>query len=86
MKTRQKIRTGTILLSFFLFPVTFYYLSPGLIVEAAIKAIVNGSFIMFGLLFVSSLFLDRAYCRWMPVWFLAAQVLRMKNFLFLKSS
>ena len=53
-----------ILLSFFLFPATFYYLSPALIVQAAAKGIINGSFIMFGLLFVSSLVLGRAFCGW----------------------
>lgn len=55
---------GIILFSFFLFPVTFYYLSPVLIVEAAAQGVVNGSFIVFGLLFISSLVLGRAYCGW----------------------
>ena len=64
MKTRQKIRMGVILLSFFLFPVTFYYLSPVLIVQAAAQGVVNGSFIVFGLLFISSLILGRGYCGW----------------------
>ncbi len=61
---RQKIRTGIILFAFFLFPALFYYLSPYLIVEAASQGIVNGSFIVFALLFVSSLFLGRAFCGW----------------------
>ena len=64
MKTRQKIRTASILLSFFLFPATFYYLSPVVIVRAASQGIVNGSFIMFALLFLSSLVLGRAFCGW----------------------
>ncbi len=64
MKTRQKLRMGIILFSFFLFPATFYYLSPVLIVQAASQGIVNGSFIVFGLLFASALFLGRAYCGW----------------------
>ena len=37
MKTRQKIRKGLILLSFFLFPAIFYYLSPVLIIQASSK-------------------------------------------------
>lgn len=53
-----------ILLSFFLFPALFYYLSPALIIEASSKGIVNGSFIVFALLFVSALFLGRGYCGW----------------------
>ena len=55
---------GIILFSFFLFPATFYYLSPVLIVQAASQGIVNGSVIVFGLLFVSALLLGRAYCGW----------------------
>ena len=64
MKTRQKIRAGSILFSFFLFPATFYYLSPALILQAAMEGVINGSFIMFGLLFLSSLVLGRAFCGW----------------------
>jgi len=62
MNTRQNIRRGIILFSFFLFPATFYYLSPYLIVDAAAKGIINGSFIMFALLFASSMVLGRAFC------------------------
>jgi ferredoxin-type protein NapH len=64
MKPRQKIRTGIILFTFFLFPAVFYYLSPYLILEATSKGIVNGSFIVFISLFASSLVLGRAYCGW----------------------
>lgn len=64
INTRQNIRRGIILFSFFLFPATFYYMSPYLIVDAAAKGIVNGSFIVFALLFVSSLVLGRAFCGW----------------------
>ena len=64
LKRRQKIRKGLILFSFFLFPATFYYLSPVLILQASSRGIVNGSFVIFTLLFASSLFLGRAYCGW----------------------
>ena len=64
MKYRQKLRKGIILFSFFLFPATFYYFSPVLIIKAATEGIINGSFIMFGLLFISSLVLGRAFCGW----------------------
>lgn len=64
MKTRQKVRKGIILFSFFLFPAIFYYLSPVLIVEASSEGIVNGSFVLFILMFISSLFLGRGYCGW----------------------
>ena len=64
IKNRQKLRKGIILVSFFLFPAIFYYLSPVLIIQASVKGIVNGSFIMFVLMFLSSLVLGRAYCGW----------------------
>jgi len=64
MKTRQKLRKGIILISFFLFPATFYYLSPILIVEASAKGIINGSFILFSLMFISSLLVGRSFCGW----------------------
>lgn len=64
IKPRQKIRKGIILFSFFLFPATFYYLSPVLIVEASARGIINGSFILFVLLFVSALFFGRGFCGW----------------------
>jgi hypothetical protein len=46
MANRQKLRQGIILFSFFLFPATFYYLSPVVILESASYGIVNGSFIV----------------------------------------
>ncbi len=49
---------------FFLFPALFYYLSPYLIIDAASRGTINGSFIVFALLFVSSLLLGRACCGW----------------------
>jgi ferredoxin-type protein NapH len=64
MKSRQKLRKGIIFVSFLLFPATFYYLSPILIIEATRKGIINGSFILFLLMFVSALVLGRAYCGW----------------------
>jgi len=64
MKKRQKIRETLIIISFLFFPVTFYYVSPYLIIEGTIKGIISGSFLSFSLLFVSSLFLGRAFCGW----------------------
>jgi ferredoxin-type protein NapH len=64
MNTRQKIRKGLILFSFFLFPASFFYLSPVLIIQASSKGVINGSVVLFSLLFFSSLFLGRGYCGW----------------------
>lgn len=64
MKYRQKLRNGLILGSFFLFPALFFYFSPVLIIEASAEGIINGSFIIFILLFISSLLLGRGFCGW----------------------
>jgi ferredoxin-type protein NapH len=61
---RQRVRRGLILVVFFMFPAIFYYLSPVLIIQASAEGIINGSFVVFLLLFVGSLFLGRAYCGW----------------------
>lgn len=53
-----------ILFSFFLFPAVFYYLSPVVIIQSTMNGIVNGSLIMFILMFISALVLGRAYCGW----------------------
>ena len=63
-ENKTKLRMGIILFSFFLFPVTFYYLSPVLILQASAQGIVNGSFIVFALQLASALFLGRAFCGW----------------------
>jgi len=64
MNNRQNIRQGIILFSFFLFPATFYYFSPYLIVKATAQGIINGSFIVFSFLFLSALVLGRCFCGW----------------------
>lgn len=61
---RQRIRKALIILAFLSFPITINYLSPYLIIDSAMKGIVNGSLIMFALMFISSLFLGRAWCGW----------------------
>ncbi len=64
MKTRQKIRKSIILVSFLLFPITMFYLSPVIIIFGASKGIIVGSFILFSILFISSLFFGRFFCGW----------------------
>lgn len=59
---KQTVRKTILLISFLLFPVTIWYFSPYLIVQAASEHIMNGSFIVFCLMFVSSLFIGRAWC------------------------
>ncbi len=61
---RQKIRSLLVLVMFALFPIIYYYFSPYLVIMGASEGIVAGSLIVFVLLFVSSLFLGRAFCGW----------------------
>ncbi|MFP4448920.1 MAG: 4Fe-4S binding protein [Bacteroidales bacterium] len=61
---RQKTRKTILIISFLLFPATFLYFSPVLIIEGSAEGIITGSFLLFGFLFVSSFFLGRAFCGW----------------------
>jgi ferredoxin-type protein NapH len=64
LPTRQRIRKTLVILAFLSFPVTMNFFSPYVIVDGAINGVVNGSLIMFGLMFLASLFLGRAWCGW----------------------
>ncbi|MBI9048484.1 MAG: 4Fe-4S binding protein [Anaerolineaceae bacterium] len=64
LPTRQRVRRGILTFIFLTFPITINYLSPYVIIEAGSQGIINGSLIMFGILFLSSLFLGRAWCGW----------------------
>ena len=61
---RQRIRKGVILTTFILFPIIMNYFSPYVIIDGASQGIVNGSFIVFGLMFLVALVLGRAWCGW----------------------
>jgi polyferredoxin len=61
---RQTIRKRLTYISFFLFPFTFIYFSPYVIVDASLKGIICGSFVVFILLFIGSLVFGRAFCSW----------------------
>ncbi len=60
----QRIRKALIVLMFVLFPVTFYYFSPYLVLMGGSEGIVSGSLLVFAALFASSLFLGRGFCGW----------------------
>jgi len=64
LPTRQRIRKAIVILAFISFPVTMNFLSPYLIIDGAMNGVITGSLIMFGLMFISSLFLGRAWCGW----------------------
>jgi polyferredoxin len=61
---RQRVRKALLFLSLLLFPVTLYYFSPLLILQGASEGVINGSFIVFALMFVSALFVGRLWCGW----------------------
>ena len=62
---RQKVRRIIIFISFLLFPVTIWYFSPYLIIQAASEHIMNGSFIVFMIMLIASMFLNRVWCGWL---------------------
>ncbi len=62
---RQKIRKAILLVMFALFPITYYYFSPYLIIMGASEGVVAGSFITFSAMLIGSLFLGRFFCGWL---------------------
>jgi polyferredoxin len=59
---RQNIRKLLLVISLLLFPVTLYYFSPALILNAGLNGIINGSFIIFALLLICSILFGRIFC------------------------
>ena len=65
---RQITRRALLLVSFVLFQsllIFHLFFSPVLVIVAASQGVVNGSLVIFVLLFLSSLFLGRAFCGWL---------------------
>ncbi|MBN1777904.1 MAG: 4Fe-4S binding protein [Clostridiales bacterium] len=62
---RQKIRKGILTFSALLFPLTFFFLSPYLIVLSATQGIVGGSAMVFFGMFILSIVTSRLYCGWL---------------------
>ncbi|WP_083248186.1 4Fe-4S binding protein [Desulfuribacillus stibiiarsenatis] len=62
---RQVARSMMIFLSFLLFPVTMFYLSPAIIIEGAFHGVITGSFIVFGVLLLTGVIFGRAFCGWL---------------------
>ncbi len=58
----QKLRKFTLILAMLLFPVTIWYFSPYLIINAALEHVINGSFIVFTFMFVFGMFFGRLWC------------------------
>jgi polyferredoxin len=58
------VRRALLLVSFLLFPVTFYYLSPYLIIMGAGERTASGSMVVFGVMTLTALVLGRLFCGW----------------------
>lgn len=63
--TRQRIRKLFLITSLLLFPVTLYYFSPALIINAGLRGVINGSFIVFSLMFLLSIPFGRLFCAYL---------------------
>jgi len=61
---RQRVRKLIVIVAFLSFPITMNFLSPVLSISGASEGIVSGSLITFGIFFLSSLLLGRAWCGW----------------------
>lgn len=59
---RQQIRKLLLSISLLLFPITLYYFSPALIINAGLNGIINGSFVVFVLMFLLSIPFGRLFC------------------------
>lgn len=59
---RQKIRKLLLIAALFLFPITMWYLSPYIIILGAMEGIMTGSFIVFSLMLLGSIFFGRLFC------------------------
>ena len=64
---RQRVRKSLLALMFVLFQYRVFhlFLSPVLAVVAASQGIINGSMMIYALLFLSALFFGRAWCGWL---------------------
>ena len=64
MKNRQNIRKSLLLISFILYPITFYVMSPDLLMFGASERIMAGDVMFFGFLFILSFIFGRLFCGW----------------------
>lgn len=62
---RQSLRKLLLIISLLLFPITLYYFSPALIINAGLNRIINGSFIVFVLVFFLSIPFGRSFCAYL---------------------
>lgn len=61
---RQKKRLAIAIVMAALFPIVYYYFSPYLVIMGAAEGIIAGDVLAFAGLFLTSLFVGRAWCGW----------------------
>ncbi len=61
---RQRVRKGILAFSVLMFPITFFFLSPMVIILSAANGMLNGSAMIFGLLLLFSIVGSRLFCGW----------------------
>jgi ferredoxin-type protein NapH len=61
---RQRTRKALLIISFLFFPIIMNYMSPYVIIDGASQGIVNGSLVVFAVMFLTSLVLGRLWCGW----------------------
>jgi polyferredoxin len=62
---RQKLRLFLVFTSLLLFPITLNFFSPYISIDGALSGVISGSLIVFFVLFISGIFLGRAWCGWL---------------------
>lgn len=62
---RQQVRKSLIFISFLLFPVTIYYLSPYLVFMGGAEGVITGSAIVFAAMLILALSVGRLFCAWL---------------------
>lgn len=62
---KQRVRKGLLVFSTLMFPLTFFFLSPVVIVMSASQGVLSGSAIVFGILLVASIITSRLFCGWL---------------------
>jgi ferredoxin-type protein NapH len=64
VKARQRARRGVLIVSFVLYPLTFFILSPDLLLFGASERVVAGDILFFSGLFLLSIVFGRLFCGW----------------------
>lgn len=62
---RQRIRKMILILMLLFFPITIWYFSPYLIIMGAMEGIINGSFLVFCVMTILSIFFGRTFCSYL---------------------